>query len=85
MFDFCRNPFAFRVAAVKTSGSLQGQAAADLDDVVGDNAKANPALHAFEPSISAAIQFVSLLQHANAPFACGPTALSSSQFARLGI
>jgi hypothetical protein len=29
---------------------LQGEAAADLDDVVGDNAKADPALHTFETS-----------------------------------
>jgi len=47
--------FAFRVVAVKSSGPLQGQAATDLDDVVCDHPKANPALHPFEPSIPAAI------------------------------
>ena len=58
---------------------MQGQAAADLDDVVGDNAKADPALHTFEPSISAAIQSVASLQHANAAFASGPPALSGPE------
>jgi hypothetical protein len=58
-----------------SSGSLQGQAAAELDDVVGDNDNADPALHPFEPSIPAAIQSVAPLQHANAAFASGPPAL----------
>jgi hypothetical protein len=40
------------VVTVKISGSLQGEAAADLDDVVSDHSKANPALHTFEPSCS---------------------------------
>jgi hypothetical protein len=60
-----------------SSGSLQGQATAELDDVVGDNGNADPALHPFEPSIPAAIQSVAPLQHANALIgvsnvACGP-------------
>jgi len=42
---------------------LQGQAAADLDDVVGEHSKANPTLYTFEPSISAAIQSMAPLQH----------------------
>jgi len=54
---------------------LQGQAAAELDDVVGDNGNADPALHPFEPSIPAAIQSVAPIQHANAAFASGPPAL----------
>jgi hypothetical protein len=61
-----------QAAADRISSSLQGQAAADLDEVVGDNAKADPALHTFEPSISAAIQSVAPLQHANAAFASDP-------------
>jgi hypothetical protein len=40
--------------------------------------KANPALHAFEPSIPTAIQSVAPLQHADAAFASGPPALPSS-------
>ena len=56
---------------------MQGQAAAELDDVVGDNGNADPALHPFEPSIPAAIQSVAPLQHANvligvSNVACGP-------------
>ena len=78
-FDFCLNSFALRVVAVKTSGSLQGEAAADLDDVVGDNAKADPALYTCAPSIAAAIQSVAPLQHADAAFASGPPALSGSE------
>jgi hypothetical protein len=58
---------------------LQGEAAADLDDVVGDNAKADPALHAFETSIAAAIHSMAPLQHANATFASGPPALSGAK------
>jgi len=49
-------------------------------NVVGDNAKADPALHTFEPSISAAIQSVALLQgHANAAVALGQRALSGPE------
>ena len=58
---------------------MQGEAAADLDDLVGDNAKADPSLHTFETSIAAAIQSVAPLQHANATFASGPPALSGSK------
>ena len=54
---------------------MQCQAATDLDDVVRDHPKANPALHTFEPSIPTAIQSVASLQHANAAFASGPPAL----------
>jgi len=69
------DPFAFRVVAVGISGPLQCQAATDLDDVVCDHPKTNPALHTFEPSIPTAIQSVAPLQHANAAFASGPLAL----------
>src|ERR1700740_3039957 len=62
-----------------TSGPLQSQAATDLDDVVRDHPKANPAPHTFEPSIPTAIQSVASLQHAYAAFASGPPALSGSE------
>ena len=65
--------------AVETSGPLQCQAATDLDDVVCDHPKANPAPHTFEPSIPTAIQSVAPLQHANAAFASGPPALPGSE------
>ena len=79
-FRFLRlDPSACRVVPVKSSSSLQGQAATDLDDVVRDHPKANPAPHTFEPSIPAAIQSVASLQHANAAFASGPPALPSSE------
>jgi len=58
---------------------LQGQAAADLDDVVCDHPKANPALHTFEPSIPAAIQSVAPLQHADAALASGSPALPGAE------
>jgi hypothetical protein len=78
MYDFCRSRPS-RVAAVGMSSRLQCQATTDLDDVVCDHPKANPALHAFEPSISTAIQSVAPLQHADAAFASGPPALPSSE------
>src|SRR5258707_7977108 len=65
--------------AVGTSGPLQCQAATDLDDVVRDHPKANPAPHTFGPSISTAIQSVAPFQHADAAFASGPPALSSPE------
>jgi hypothetical protein len=79
-FDFLPlDPFPCRAIADKTSSSLQGEAVANLDDVVGDNSKTDPALHTFEPSIAAAIQSMAPLQHANAPFASGPPALPGSE------
>jgi len=56
------DPFAYEPRQQETSSSLQGEAAADLDDVVGDNAKADPALRTFETSIAAAIQSVAPLK-----------------------
>ena len=64
---------------------MQGQAAAELDDVVGDNGNADPALHPFEPSIPAAIQSVAPLQHANAAFASGLPALPGPEPTRSSI
>jgi hypothetical protein len=60
---------------VGTSGPLQCQAATDLDDVVRDHPKTNPAPHTFEPSIPTAIQSMASLQHADAAFASGSPAL----------
>ena len=65
--------------AVGNSGPLQCQAATDLDDVVGDHPKPNPAPHSFKASVPAAIQSVAPLQHANAAFASGPPALPGSE------
>src|ERR1700740_3071600 len=65
--------------AVGTSGPLQSQAATDLNNVVCDYPKANPALHTFEPSVPTAIQSMAPLQHAYAAFASGPPALSGSE------
>ncbi len=69
----------FRVLAVGTSGSLQCQAATDLDDVVRDHPEANPSLHACKASVPAAIQSMTTLQHADAAFASGPPALPSPE------
>jgi hypothetical protein len=41
--------------------ALQGQATADLDDIVSDNSEADPTLHSSEASIAATIQFVASL------------------------
>ena len=60
---------------VGISDPLQCQAATDLDDVVCDDPKANPALHTFESPIPTAIQSVAPLQHTNTAFASGPPAL----------
>jgi hypothetical protein len=47
---------------------LKSQAATDLNNVVCDYPKTNPALHTFEPSVPTAIQSMAPLQHANATF-----------------
>jgi len=73
------DPLASRVVAVGTSGPLQGQAATDLNNVVCDYPKTNPALHTFETSVPAAMQSMAPLQHANAAFASGPPTLSGSE------
>src|SRR5260370_26159146 len=73
------DPLASRVAADRTSSALLCQAATDLDDVVRDHPKANPAPHTFEPSIPTAIQSMTTLQHADTAFASGPPALPSPE------
>ncbi len=65
--------------AAGISSPLQSQAATDLDNVVGDHPKANPAPHTFEPSIPTAMQSMAPLQRANAAFASGPPALSGPE------
>jgi hypothetical protein len=61
------------------SGTLQSEAAADLNDVVGDDCQPDPALHALESTIAATTQPVSPLQHADASLASGLPALSGSE------
>src|SRR5262249_3774771 len=57
--------------------------AADVDDVVGDNAEANPAVHSVEAFVAAAIETVSPLDHADAPLASGPPFLPIAEPALL--
>src|SRR6266436_5580278 len=73
------DPFAFGVVAVGTSGPLQSQAAADLDDVVRDDSKADPSLHTFQASIAAAVQPMTTFQHADAALASGPPTLPGAE------
>src|SRR5262245_13576563 len=51
---------------------LLGHGAADVEQIVGDHAEANPALHAGLASVSAAVQPVPSLGHGDAAFAAGP-------------
>src|SRR5262249_2517685 len=55
----------------------------DVDDVVGDNAEANPAVHSVEAFVAAAIETVSPLDHADAPLASGPPFLPIAEPALL--
>src|SRR5437667_8041027 len=61
------------------AGSRSGQATADVDQVVGDHSQAHPALHPSEPSISASIQPVASLQHADATLTARPPLLTLAE------
>src|SRR5437867_3451820 len=53
--------------------------AANVDDVVGDDAEANPAVHSVEALVVATIETVSPLDHADATLAAGPPFLASAE------
>src|SRR6266581_2995196 len=61
------------------AGSRSGQATADVDQVVGDHSQAHPALHPSEPPISASIQPVASLQHADATLTARPPLLTLAE------
>ena len=71
--------FASRVVAGATSGPFHSETAADLNNVVGDDSKSDPPLHAREASIAATTQSMSALQHADAALASGSPSLSSTE------
>ena len=49
---------------------------ADVDEVVGDDAEANPALHAGVALVAAAVEAMSTFDHADAPLAAGAPGLA---------
>ena len=53
--------------------------AANVDDVVGDDAEANPAVHSVEAFVVATIETVSPLDHADATLAAGPPFLAVAE------
>src|SRR6516225_7678226 len=62
---------------------LISHGAADVDQVVGDHAKADPALDAGLASVSAAVQTVPSLDHADAALGAGPPLLPLAEPALL--
>jgi hypothetical protein len=58
---------------------LHSETATDLNEVIGDDSKSHPPLHAVEASIAATIQSMSPLQHADAALASGSPSLFSTE------
>ena len=58
---------------------LLGDDAADVDQVIGDHAEADPALHSGIALVSAAIETVSPFDHADASLASGAPFLASAE------
>src|SRR5262245_40285239 len=56
---------------------------ADVDDVVGDHAEADPALHSDEAFVTAAVEPMSALDHADASLAAGAPLLTVAEPALL--
>ena len=52
---------------------------ADVDDVVGDHAEPDPTLHSGVALVSAAVETVPPLGHADASFAAGPPLLAVAE------
>src|SRR5262245_32986731 len=53
--------------------------AADVDDVVGDHAEADPALHSNEALVAAAVEPMSALSHTDASLAAGAPFLAVAE------
>jgi len=49
-----------------------GENPSDIDQVIADHTESDPALHATITSVPAAVEPVTALHHADAPFAAGP-------------
>ena len=64
-------------------GSWPSQGAADGDEVVGDDAEADPALHAGIAFVAAAVEAMAAFDHADAALAAGAPDLTSAEPALL--
>jgi hypothetical protein len=54
-------------------GSALGHCAADVDDIIGNHAEADPSLHSDETFVAASVEAISALDHADASLAsCAP-------------
>src|ERR1039457_5473410 len=58
------------------ASGLGCQGAADIDEVVADDAQTHPSLHSAVSFVATTIQPVASLEHADAAFAAGPPSLS---------
>jgi hypothetical protein len=62
---------------------LLGHDAADVDEIIGDHAEADPALHSGIASVAAAIETVPPLDHADATLTSGAPFLAAAEPALL--
>ena len=69
--------FSFRHGPSLAFFTLGCQAQPHVDEVIGDHAQSNPALHAFLAPVVTPVQSVPPLQNADSAFASGAPALGS--------
>src|SRR5215472_9935267 len=65
-----------RIDCERLPGRLGGDKAADIDEIIRDDPKADPTFHAVVAAITATLEAMSTLADADAPLASGTPSLS---------